>query len=104
MPCALEAGAQPCSLHVVRMQVRYIACQWPNSLVFVAGAPSHPQRERDSDPWAKMEGGFSVRHLIQPMRLMAEQCMIPAENLVRAQLQATPDLLRVHLAWRAWLA
>jgi len=68
------------------VQVRGIACQHPNSLVYVAGAPAHGQRDQDGDPWVKMEGNFSERHLIQPMRMMAEQCAVPPQNLVRAAL------------------
>ena len=59
-------------------------CQHPNSLAYVAGAPAHQQRVREDDPWVKMDPGFSIRRLIEPMRLIAEQCAVPPQNLVRA--------------------
>jgi len=83
-------------------QVRGIACQHPNSLVYVAGAPSHEQCEAEGDPWVKMEAGFSVRHHIQPMRDIVDQCDVPPENMVSAPsphqiLYSTSRLLRaVH--------
>ena len=67
--------------------MRGSACQQPITLVYVAGAPAHKQRDRESDPWVKMEGDFSVGHLVQPMRLMAEQCTVSPQNLLRAVLQ-----------------
>ena len=76
------------------LQVRFIACQHPNSLVYVAGAPAHEQRDREGEPWVKMDPGFSIRHLIKPLRAIAEQCEVPPQNLVSAAL---------HLAARPWL-
>ena len=66
-------------------------CQHPNSLAYVAGAPAHRQREREGDPWVKMDPGFSIRRLIEPMRLIAEQCAVPPQNLVRAGRAALCD-------------
>lgn len=63
----------------LRAQVRGIACQWPASLVYVAGAPAHERGEREGEPWVKLDARFSVRR----MRAMAEQCAVPPENLVR---------------------
>ncbi len=84
--CGLEAARlaarRRASSASARAQVRGIACQHPNSLVYVAGAPSHEQRESESDPWVKMEAGFSVRHHIQPMRDIVDQCDVPPENMV----------------------
>ena len=71
-----------------RAQVRGLACQRPRTVVFVAGAPTHGQRERDGEPWVKMDAGFSVRHLVAPMRAIARQCDTPAHNLVRARTGA----------------
>ena len=79
------------------LQVRGIACQHPNSLVYVAGAPTHGQRDKDGDPWLKMDGSFSERHLIEPMRLMATQCAVPPRNLVRAALHP-------QTGFQEWLA
>jgi len=103
--CQLQQASHACrSLEVARLvgarhwassasaraQVRGIACQHPNSLTYVAGAPSHEQRESESDPWVKMEAGFSVRHHIQPMRDIVDQCDVPPENMVSA-LSPHPD-------------
>ena len=67
----------------MREQVRGLACQRPNTVVIVAGAPTHGQRERDDDPWVKMDAAFSARHLIAPLLAIARQCDTPAHNLVR---------------------
>ncbi len=79
-------------VHYAGVQVRGIACQHPNTLLYVAGAPSHEQRESDADPWVKMDPGFSVRHFIAPMKRMANECAVPAENLVRPRAGASPTL------------
>ena len=65
--------------------MRGLACQRPNTVVYVAGAPTHGQRERDDDPWAKMDAAFSERHLIAPLRAIVTQCKAPAHNMVCTQ-------------------
>ncbi len=85
--CALVRSAHSPSQTWGKLQVRGIACQHPNSLVYVAGAPAHGQHDKDGDPWLKMDGSFSERHLIEPMRLITKQCAVPPHNLVRAALR-----------------
>ena len=80
----LNSAGRLASRARARAQVRGIACQRPNSLVYVAGSPTHEQHDNEGEPWVKMDAGFSVRHLIKPMRAMAEQCAVPPENLVRS--------------------
>ena len=81
--CALPDGR-------TAAQVRGAVCQRPRSLVYVAGAPTHEQHEREDHPWARMDARFSVRHLVAPMLSLAQQCAVPAANLVR--FSKTPTL------------
>ena len=71
-------------------------CQHPNSLACVASAPAHQQRDREEGPWVNMESCSSIR-LIEPMRLIAEQCAVPPQNLVRGQPRCALRLARDSL-------
>ena len=82
-----------CVMGALRAQVRGAVCQRPGSLVYVAGAPTHEQHEREGHPWARMDARFSVRHLIAPMRNLAQQSAVPPENLVRLPDTPTPSLI-----------
>ena len=94
--------SSPCTL-----QVRFIACQHPNSLVYVGGAPAHEQCDREGQPWVKMDPGFSIRHLIKPLQAILEQCAVPPQNLVRAALSGDSAVVAgVHVlrggGWSKW--
>ena len=60
----------------------------------LAGAPTHEQHEREGHPWARMDARFSIRHLIAPMRSLAQQCAVPPGNLVRLLETLTLHVLR----------
>ncbi|KAK9834840.1 hypothetical protein WJX81_002870 [Elliptochloris bilobata] len=71
----------------------------PNSLVYVGGAPPHPQREAWGDAEVKMNAPHAIRHLVGPMRNLTNQCGVPAKNLVWAPMHWS-DLSKIQKVWQ----